>query len=179
MVGGAPILRAAHVVLGDEIDRPRFDLGQHLADVLADHPDHDELHTAQHHQADDHRRIAGDRFAVDQRLIQDRGAEDQRAGGEQHAEQARQPQRRDRKRRQPLDRQPDQAGDVPTGAAMLALGRLVVDPQLPKADPARQSLEEAVALRQPAQRIGRARRQEPEIAGVVLRSPSVWKRYPA
>ena len=48
-----------------------------------------------------------------------------------------------------------------------ALGRLVVDADLLEADPARQTLEEAVALRQAAQRIGGARRQQPEVAGVL------------
>ena len=45
--------------------------------------------------------------------------------------------------------------------------RLVVDPHLAKADPARQTLEEAVALRQLAQRICRARRQQAEVAGIL------------
>ena len=48
-----------------------------------------------------------------------------------------------------------------------ALGRLVVDAHLPEADPARQPLEEAVALRQLAQRRRRARRQQAEIAGIL------------
>ena len=50
---------------------------------------------------------------------------------------------------------------------MRALGRLVVDADLLEADPARQAFEEAVALRQAAQRLGRARRQQAEVAGVL------------
>ena len=48
-----------------------------------------------------------------------------------------------------------------------ALGRLVVDAQLAKADPAREPLEEAVALGKPAQRRGGARGEQPEVAGVL------------
>ena len=51
--------------------------------------------------------------------------------------------------------------------AVDALRRLVVDALLPKADPARQSLEEAIALRQAAHRIRGARREQAEIAGVL------------
>ena len=40
-------------MLGDEIDRPAFDLFQDLADIFADHADHDELHAAEHHDADE------------------------------------------------------------------------------------------------------------------------------
>ena len=46
-------------------------------------------------------------------------------------------------------------------------GRLVVDPHLAKADPARQALEETVALRQLPQRRRGARRQQAEVAGVL------------
>ena len=69
-----PARRSAllHAVLGDEIDRPRLQLGQDLADVFADDADHDELHAAQHHQADHQRRIAGHGFAARPGLPQDR-----------------------------------------------------------------------------------------------------------
>ena len=50
---------------------------------------------------------------------------------------------------------------------MRARLRLVIDPDLAEADPARQALEEAVALRQLPQGRGGARRQQPEIAGVL------------
>ena len=40
-------------MLGDEIDRPAFDLFQDLADIFADHADHDELDAAEHHDADE------------------------------------------------------------------------------------------------------------------------------
>ena len=83
------------------------------------------------------------------------------------AEQAREPQRRDRERGQSLDRQPDQRIQVPAGAAVRALRRLVVDPDLPEADPAREPLEEAVALGQLPQRRGGARREQAEVAGVL------------
>ena len=46
-------------------------------------------------------------------------------------------------------------------------GRFVVDAHLAEADPARQALEEAVALRHLPQRRRRARRQQAEIAGVL------------
>jgi hypothetical protein len=45
--------------------------------------------------------------------------------------------------------------------------RLVVDADLAEADPVRQALEEAVALGKLAQRRGRARRQQAEVAGVL------------
>src|SRR5580700_5597905 len=44
---------------------------------------------------------------------------------------------------------------------------MIVDADLSKADPARKSLEETIALRKPPQRIGRARREQPEIAGIL------------
>src|SRR4051794_6797464 len=50
---------------------------------------------------------------------------------------------------------------------MLAAGRLIVDTDLPKADPAREPFEEAVALRHLAQRKRGARREQPEIARVL------------
>ena len=50
--------------------------------------------------------------------------------------------------------------------AVRARRRLVVDAHLAEADPARQAFEEAVALRHLAQRRGRARRQQAEVAGV-------------
>ncbi len=50
---------------------------------------------------------------------------------------------------------------------MDALCRLVVDPHLAKADPAREALEEAVALGQLPQRRGGARRQQAEVAGIL------------
>ena len=50
---------------------------------------------------------------------------------------------------------------------MRARRRLVVDADLAEADPARQALEEAVALGKLAQRRGRARRQQAEVAGVL------------
>ena len=50
---------------------------------------------------------------------------------------------------------------------MRALGRFVIDADLAKADPAREPLEEAVALRHLAQRGGRARREQAEVAGVL------------
>ncbi len=58
---------------------------------------------------------------------------------------------------------------------MQALGRLVIDADLLEADPARQALEEAVALRHLAQRLRGARREQAEIAGIfgdlVARAP--------
>ena len=50
---------------------------------------------------------------------------------------------------------------------MGALGRLVTHTELPEPDPARESLEEAIALGQPPQCISGARRQQPEIAGIL------------
>ncbi len=154
-------------MLGDEIDRPRFDLRQDLADILAHDADHEKLHAADHHDADDQRRIARDRALIDDGFDHHPQAEQQRARREQHAEQAGDPQRRDREGCQSLDRQAEQAGIAPARPAMLALGRLVIDPQLAEADPGRETLEEAVALGQLAERRGRARREQAEIAGVL------------
>ena len=116
-VGGrraaSALARGLDAVLGDEIDRPRFELGEDLADIFAHDPDHDQLHAAEHHQADHHRRIARHRLAVDERLDQDLHAEDERADRQQQPEQAREPQRRDRERGQSLDRQADQRVQVP------------------------------------------------------------------
>src|SRR5262245_54194410 len=50
---------------------------------------------------------------------------------------------------------------------MMALRRLVIDAVLAEADPARQSLEEPVALAELPQRIGGAWRQQPKIAGIL------------
>ena len=65
-----------------------------------------------------------------------------------------------------IDR-PMSAYGTPACGAVRALGRLVIDAELLEADPAREPLEEAVALGQPAQRIGGARRQQPEVAGIL------------
>ena len=51
-------------------------------------------------------------------------------------------------------------------AAVRARRRVVVDTKLAKADPGRQSLEEAVALRQASQGCGGARRKQAEVASV-------------
>ena len=48
--------------------------------------------------------------------------------------------------------------------------RFVVDADLAKADPARETLEEAVALGKLSQRCRRARRQQAEVAGVLAGS---------
>ena len=53
------------------------------------------------------------------------------------------------------------------GAAVGALFRFIIDADLPEADPARQSLEEAVALRQLAQCVGGARREQAKVAGIL------------
>ena len=157
-----------HAVLGDEIDRPRLELGQDLADIFAHDADHDQLHAAEHHQADHDRRIARHGLAEEQRLDQDLHAEEQRGDRQQQAEQAGEPQRRDRERGQPLDRQADQRlAHSRCVRPCVALGRLVVDADLAEADPARQALEEAVALRHLPQRRGRARRQQAEVAGIL------------
>ena len=158
--------RELHIVLGDEIDRPSFDLFEDLADIFADHAEHDELHAAEHHDADEQRRIAGHVFAIDQGLVDDLQAVDEGDHREHHAEHGGEPQRRHRERGQAVERQADQPAHIPGGAAVGARFRLVIDPHLAKADPARQALEEAIALRQLAQRIGRARRQQPEVAGI-------------
>jgi hypothetical protein len=69
--------------------------------------------------------------AIDEGSDQDPDAEHQRARRPQDAEQARDPQRRYRERGQPLDREPDQRAEVPNGAPMGALGRSVIDDELP------------------------------------------------
>src|ERR1700730_7844927 len=50
---------------------------------------------------------------------------------------------------------------------MDALRRLVVDPDLPEANPAGETLEEAIALGELFQRRGRARREQAEVARVL------------
>ena len=98
---------------------------------------------------------------------QDPDAEEQRDRGQQQPEQAGDAQRRHRERSQPLDRQADQRPHAPRRHAVRALRRLVIDARLAESDPARQSLEEAAALRHLPQRRRRARRQQAEIAGIL------------
>ena len=50
---------------------------------------------------------------------------------------------------------------------MPARGRLVVDAQLPEADPAGETLEETVALGELTQRGGSTRREQAEVAGIL------------
>src|SRR5271157_5643654 len=79
LIAGPVVLRGFEVVLGDEIDRTLFDLGEDLADVFAHDADHDQLHAAEYHQADDERRIAWNGFLIDEGLDHDDPAEDERA----------------------------------------------------------------------------------------------------
>src|SRR5882672_1710994 len=81
----ALILGALDGVFGNEIDRPVFDLGQHLADIFAHHADHQELNAADHHDPDDDRRIARYGVLVDEGLDQNPDAEHECAGSEQDA----------------------------------------------------------------------------------------------
>ncbi len=58
---GGPFVRALAplslelllAVLGDEVDRPRLQLRQDLTDIFADDADHDQLHAADGHEADE------------------------------------------------------------------------------------------------------------------------------
>ena len=160
------------LVLGHEIDRARLQLGEYLADIFAHDPDHDQLHAAQHHQADNDRRIARYGPSKDDCLDQDLHAEHERGAREQQAEHAGKPQRRDRERGEAFDRQAEQRMEVPGAVSMRARGRLIVDAQLPEADPARETLEETVALgeliaarRRRAERAGGSRRHPPGSSG--------------
>src|SRR5207247_11234873 len=65
------------------------------------------------------------------------------------------------------DRKADPRIDVPGGARMRAGRRLAIDADLAKSDPARETLEEAVALGQLLERRGGARREQAEVAGVL------------
>ena len=87
--------------------------------------------------------------------------------GEQHAEQAGKAQRRHRERGQPLDRQAHQPAGAEGGDAVRARRRLVIDADLAEADPARQTLEETIALGQLLERCRGARRQQAEVAGIL------------
>src|SRR6266511_4278418 len=62
-IDAAGFVSTLELALGDEVHGPAFLLRQDLADILADNADHDQLHTAQHHQSDHQRRIAGHRLA--------------------------------------------------------------------------------------------------------------------
>ena len=165
----APCFRLGALVrvFGDEIDRTRLQLGKDLADIFADDADHDELHAADGHQADHQRGIARDRLSGGPGFPQDRKPEQERHGCERHAEQAGKPQRRYREGGQAFDRKPDQPAGAEGGDAVRAGRGFVVDADLAEADPACQSLEEAVALGQLPQRRHRARRQQAEVAGVL------------
>ena len=163
---GSALHVVLHVVLGHEIDRPPFDLVEDLADIFAKHAEHDELHAAKHHDADKQRRIARHSFAIHHGLVDDLAAVKQRHGGDQQTEHGGKAQRRHRERGEAVERQADQRAHVPGAAAVGARRRLVIDAQLAKADPARQPLEEAVALRELAQRGRRPRRQQAEVAGI-------------
>jgi len=83
--------------------------------------------------------------------------EDESRGREQKPEQAREPQRRDRERGEAFDRKPDQRIKIPGRAAVDALGRFVIDADLTETDPAREALEEPVALGKLLEGRGRAR----------------------
>src|SRR5262249_47740820 len=129
-------------------------------------PDHDQLHSPEHHQADHDGRVARNGLAEQEGLDQDLYAEDQRGAGEEKPQQAREPQRRDGKRCEALDRQPEQRPDAPIATTMGAFFRFVVDSELAKPDPARETLEEAIALRHLPQGGGGAWREQAEIASI-------------
>ena len=66
-------------MLRHEIDRPSFDLRENLADIFAHDSDHQELYTADYHQADNQRGIARHGTLVHECFDQHPTAEHERA----------------------------------------------------------------------------------------------------
>ncbi len=129
--------------------------------------DHHELHAADREHADNQGRVAGNGALVDQRLDQHPAAEHQGGRGEYRvracwraATGATENEVRPSTDKPISERTPQLDAPCSRGA------RIVVDPKLAKADPRRQSLEEAIALRQPPQGRRGARRQQPKVASV-------------
>src|SRR5215469_3725416 len=64
-------------MLCDEVDWPAFDFVEDLADIFADHAEHDELDAAEHHDADEQRGIAGHALTIRKGLVNDLRAVDE------------------------------------------------------------------------------------------------------
>src|SRR5580692_11586516 len=105
-------------MFGDEVDRPAFDLYQNLADIFANHADHDELDAAEHHDADEQRRVAGNLGAIDQGLVDDLQSVHEGNDREHYAHDSGKPQRGHGESGDPVDRQSDEPAHVPGAEAV-------------------------------------------------------------
>ena len=175
--GVASRRNAPLAVLGDEIDRARLQLRQDLADIFADDANHRPVAprrwSSGRPPATDSRVLAFRwsrfSFTIDSPNRRRRSPAARRAGSQSAMA-------RPRTRSGPLYPKPDQPALAEGGHAMGARGGFVIDADLAEADPARQPLEETVALRQLPECRCRARRQQAEVAassGIFCRAPQL------
>jgi hypothetical protein len=143
-----------------------LDLVVDAPDVLADHPDRDELDAAEEEHRDHRRGDARDELAGDAKADRDRdGQEGQRREDEAHDR--RDLQRGMRERRDRIQGEAQHLAQRVLRRARVPRGARVRDGGLGEPDPDGHPAQVAVALAQGQQRVERAPVEQPEVAGVL------------
>ncbi len=165
--GGGLGLALATDLVGDQIERTVFHLGEDAADIFADDAEADELHAGEEQHADHDGGETRRAHAEEQCLADEIDAIERGYYGEPDAGQRPDPQRHHGEARQAVDgvaHQPDEGEGADAGGA---LGHLELDLFLAEADPGGNALHEAVALGQRVDGVDDAAVEQAEVAGAL------------